>query len=73
MNRNEQPLPDTAQAGHLVVALAGTDLYGDGERPDLGRALALATRIVVLQPAAIDRLPPQHRRKCAGLLHPFTA
>ncbi len=40
----------------LILALTGTDLYG-GPRPELWRAIAVATRIVVLQPLAIDELP----------------
>jgi len=43
----------------LVVALTGTDLYGglkEGHRAR--KALELARRIVVLQPKALDDLPP---------------
>ena len=43
----------------LVVALTGTDLYRDLDRSDeVPRALEMATRVVVLQPAALERLPP---------------
>ncbi len=42
----------------LVVALTGTDVYRDLDRhPEARDALALATRFVTLQPAAIERLP----------------
>ena len=43
----------------LVVALTGTDLYHDLERSDeVLRAVEMATRLVALQPAALERLPP---------------
>jgi glycosyltransferase involved in cell wall biosynthesis len=42
----------------LVVALTGTDLYYDLKHSKLVReSLELATRIVVLQPKALDELP----------------
>ena len=42
----------------LVVALAGTDLYRDLDHGDqVRRALEMATHIVALQPAALDRVP----------------
>ncbi len=42
----------------LVVALTGTDLYGDLHTSASARAsLELATRLVVLQPVAINELP----------------
>ncbi len=49
----------------LVVALTGTDLYGDVPRGDpcTLRSLALATRLVVLQEAAPDGVPAAHRHK----------
>jgi len=48
-----------------IVALTGTDLYGDliHDEPDATESLALATRLVVLQPRAIDQLPAQLRGK----------
>lgn len=51
-------------AGPLVVALTGTDVYGD-ERNDepMRRALAWADGIVVLQPLAAARLAPALARK----------
>ena len=42
----------------LVVALTGTDLYRDLDRgEEVHRALEMATRVVVLQPLALERLP----------------
>ncbi len=48
----------------IVVALAGTDLYGDlaSDRP-AQESLALANRLVVLQERGVMRLPRQHREK----------
>lgn len=45
---------------HRVVALTGTDVYGDlaHDSPAL-ESLALASRIVVLQPRALARVPAQ--------------
>ena len=43
----------------LVVALTGTDLYRDLDRGEqVSRALGMATRVVVLQPVALERIPP---------------
>ncbi len=49
----------------IVVALAGTDLYADlpAGDPDARRALDLADRLVVLQPAALSSLPEVVRGK----------
>jgi putative glycosyltransferase (TIGR04348 family) len=53
----------------LVVALTGTDLYRDLPRsPAARRSLALADRLVVLQPAALARLGAAERRK-ARVIH----
>ena len=42
----------------LVVTLTGTDLYCDLDRCDeVLRAVEMATRVVALQPAALERLP----------------
>ena len=42
----------------LVVTLTGTDLYCDLDRSDeVLRAIDMATRVVALQPAALERLP----------------
>jgi putative glycosyltransferase (TIGR04348 family) len=53
----------------LVLALPGTDVY-DTIRTDPGarRSLEHATRIVVLQPLAIDELPPEARPKTRAIL-----
>lgn len=41
----------------VVVGLAGTDLYADlPSDPDAARAISAAAALVVLQPAAVDRL-----------------
>jgi glycosyltransferase involved in cell wall biosynthesis len=48
----------------IIVALTGTDLYGDLKRSSQAReSLTLATRIVVLQPKALDMLSPPWRKK----------
>jgi putative glycosyltransferase (TIGR04348 family) len=48
----------------VVVALTGTDLYHDLRSSAWARrALEMATRIVVLQPMAIEALPARSRRK----------
>ncbi len=48
----------------LVVALTGTDLYRDvANSPDARTALALATRLILLQPAGMDALDPALRPK----------
>jgi hypothetical protein len=42
----------------LVLALAGTDLYGSLQtHPEAQRAVNLATRLIVLQPLGLDELP----------------
>jgi glycosyltransferase involved in cell wall biosynthesis len=48
----------------IIVALTGTDLYGDmGRSSHVCESLDLATRIVGLQPSAPDALHPQLREK----------
>lgn len=49
----------------LILALTGTDLYSDLAQDDESATLAirLATRLVVLQPLAIERLPEACRAK----------
>jgi putative glycosyltransferase (TIGR04348 family) len=53
--RHARERPDAPR----IVALTGTDVYGELDR----ESLALATRLVVLQPRAIDRLPVDARDK----------
>jgi len=49
---------------NLVVALTGTDIYRDIRTSKEAReSLALADRLIVLQPKAIEALPPRFRRK----------
>jgi putative glycosyltransferase (TIGR04348 family) len=51
-------------AGPLLVALTGTDLYGDiHTNPEARRSLALASRLVVLQPLGIQELPAEYRAR----------
>jgi putative glycosyltransferase (TIGR04348 family) len=48
----------------LVVVLTGTDLYRDiDSSAEAQRSLALADRLVVLQPLGVQRLPPALRAK----------
>ncbi len=48
----------------LVVALTGTDLYGDIRGDALAQqSLAWATRLVTLQPAGVEELPASLRGK----------
>ncbi len=48
----------------LVVVLTGTDLYRDiGVDADAQRSLALADRLVVLQPLGVDSLPAEYRAR----------
>lgn len=49
----------------LVVALTGTDLYQDLENSaEARRSLEIASRLVVLQPLAVDALPARLRSRC---------
>src|SRR6266850_1098560 len=51
-------------AAPVIIALTGTDLYRDIRTNHLAReSLDLATRIVVLQPKAIEELQPSWREK----------
>jgi putative glycosyltransferase (TIGR04348 family) len=53
-----------SRPGAVVLALTGTDVYRDMKRSARAReALALADRIVVLQPRACDELPAAQRAK----------
>jgi putative glycosyltransferase (TIGR04348 family) len=48
----------------LVLALTGTDLYGDiHTSPDAQRSLELATRLVLLQPEGVAELPEALRSR----------
>jgi putative glycosyltransferase (TIGR04348 family) len=48
----------------IIVALTGTDLYRDLKRNHRAQeSLDISTRIVVLQPKAIDKLRPNWRKK----------
>jgi putative glycosyltransferase (TIGR04348 family) len=48
----------------LVVALTGTDVYGDvRSSPRARQSLDWATRLIVLQPLAVRELPARHRAK----------
>lgn len=48
-----------------VVVLTGTDLYRDLPADATAqRSLELASHLVVLQEAALDAIPPQHRARC---------
>jgi len=53
----------------IVVALAGTDLYGAGGlAPATLRSIRLATRLVVLQPLALGKLPLEAHAKTRVVL-----
>jgi len=51
-----------------ILALTGTDLYGDLEGdPRALRSLELADRYVVLQPRGLDRLPEELRQRAMAI------
>ena len=53
----------------VVLALTGTDLYGSAiHRPAAQTALRIAERLVVLQPAGLDAIPPVFRHKGVVIL-----
>lgn len=53
----------------LVVALTGTDLYGDLRSDEASRrSLELASRLVVLQPLGIEAVPEPLRGKARSIL-----
>jgi putative glycosyltransferase (TIGR04348 family) len=57
-----------------VVALTGTDLYLELERdPKARRSLELATRIIVLQERALERLSPPEREKTRVIVQSASA
>src|SRR5262245_17365429 len=48
----------------LIVALTGTDLYGDiRTSPEAQQSLELATRLIILQPKGIEELVPHLHQK----------
>jgi putative glycosyltransferase (TIGR04348 family) len=48
----------------LIVALTGTDLYGDiRTSPEAQQSLELATRLIILQPKGIEELAPHLHQK----------
>jgi putative glycosyltransferase (TIGR04348 family) len=58
----------------LVVALTGTDVYGDLGDDDLAlRSLDLATTCVVLQPLALNELPERVRAKTSVIFQSASA
>lgn len=60
---------DARPRSPLVVVLTGTDLYRDlPGSAEAHRSLALADRLIVLQPDAIGYLPLQHRGKAMVVL-----
>lgn len=52
----------------IVVAIAGTDVHRARRSLDFDRSLALATRVVVLQPLALKELSATTRRKTRVIL-----
>jgi putative glycosyltransferase (TIGR04348 family) len=51
-------------ASPLLVALTGTDLYGDiRTSPEAQQSLELATRLIILQPKGIEELAPHLHHK----------
>lgn len=64
----------TAQpARPLLLALTGTDLYQDlPDNPAARASLDLATRLIVLQPAALEQVPRQQRHKARVIYQSVT-
>jgi len=57
----------------IVLALAGTDLYGDGKpSPKTLEAIELATHLVVLQPRALEILPPPAAQRASVIYQSVT-
>jgi hypothetical protein len=53
----------------LIVALTGTDLYRDiRTNPQARRSLAMASRLVVLQPLGVEELPAKLRSRARVIL-----
>ena len=59
--------------GGLILALTGTDVYGDIHTIDAAqRSLQLADRLVLLQPNAMFELPEAVRNKCETIFQSAT-
>src|SRR5207244_10232296 len=70
MVRYRQSHPDAP----LVLALTGTDLYGDIHTdPKAQQSLELATRLIVLQPLGAEQLPAHLRGRVRVLYQSVTA
>ena len=66
--RRSFPAIDALRRSHpaqpLIVALTGTDLYGDIKTSaEAQQSLELATRLILLQPKGIEELPPHLHAK----------
>ena len=60
--------------GGLILALTGTDVYGDIHTIDAAqRSLQLADKLIVLQPNAMFELPEALRNKCETIFQSATA
>lgn len=58
----------------LIVALTGTDVYGDiATDKNAKKALRLADRLVVLQPLAVDEIPLPYRAKTRVIYQSLSA
>jgi len=56
----------------LILALTGTDLYGDIHTdPDAQESLTLADRFVLLQPSGLSELPKSLREKARVIYQSF--
>jgi putative glycosyltransferase (TIGR04348 family) len=71
--RRSAPAVQAWKAKHpqrpLVLVLTGTDLYRDiASDPAAQRSLALADRLVVLQPLGLRSLPAEHRAKACVVM-----
>ena len=57
----------------VVLALTGTDLYGDIHTDsEAQQSLDLASRLVMLQPDGLSELPKRHRPKVRVIYQAFT-
>jgi putative glycosyltransferase (TIGR04348 family) len=76
--RRSRPAVERFSALHaqrpIIVAMTGTDLYDDlPHSQDALRSLALATRIVVLQPLGLDALPAEVRPRARAIVQSASA